>query len=52
MLPELDVLHANSDQFVCSERVTLHHKDLLLVTSEEQLKGSSDEAANATMLRR
>lgn len=38
MLPELDVLHANSDQFVCSEWVTLHHKDLLLVTPEEQLK--------------
>lgn len=36
MLPELDVFHADSEQFVHPEWVTLHHKDLVFVTPAGQ----------------
>lgn len=36
MLPELDVFHADSEQFVHPERVTLHHKDLVFMTPAGQ----------------
>lgn len=31
MLPELDVFHPHSDQFVHSEWITLHHQDFVFV---------------------
>lgn len=43
MLPELDVFHADRDQFVHPERVTLHHKDFVFVSpaAQTRLKRSS-----------
>lgn len=40
MLPELDVFDPHRYQFVCPERVALHHKDFVFVTPAGQRKTS------------
>lgn len=38
MLPELDMFNPNSKQLVHPEWITLHHKNLLFMSSEDRVK--------------